>query len=342
MGIEVLGIDLGKTVCILAGLDETGAVVYRKRLQRHRLLDFLVGLVPCIVAMEACSGAHHIGRFCLQQGHEPRLMSPLYVRPYVKVHKNDDRDAEAIAEAATRPTMSFVAIKSEEQLDLQALHRARERLVTERTRLINQGRGFLMERGIRVGTGRHVFQKELVNLVATGTAHLSHRILSMLSDMMAELATINDRIEAIDTEIKALAKADSDMQRLMEIPGVGPTIASALVAAVGTGSSFAKGRDLAAWLGLVPRQITTGGKAKLIGISKHGNRYLRKLFIHGARTVLHLVRDRTSPITQWVDGLKQRAHVNVAAVAMANKMARIAWAVLTKGERYRPAALVGA
>lgn len=285
MDIKVLGIDLGKTVCRLAGLDATGAVVYRKRLQRHRLLDFLEGLDPCIVAMEACGGAHHIGRFCLQHGHEPRLMSPLYVRPYVKVHKNDDRDAEAIAEAAARPTMSFVAIKSEEQLDLQALHRARERLVTERTRLINQGRGFLMERGIRVGAGRHVFQKELVRLVVTGTADLSHRILSMLSDMMAELATINDRIEAIDTEIKALAKADADMQHLMEIPGVGPTIASALVAAVRTGSSFTKGRDLAAWLGLVPRQITTGGKAKLIGISKHANRYLRKLFIHGAWTV---------------------------------------------------------
>ncbi|MEP4990055.1 MAG: IS110 family transposase [Paracoccaceae bacterium] len=335
MAIEVLGIDLGKTVCSLAGLDATGAVVYRKRLQRHRLLDFLEGLDPCIVAMEACGGAHHIGRFCLQHGHEPRLMSPLYVRPYVKVHKNDDRDAEAIAEAATRPTMSFVAIKSEEQLDLQALHRARERLVTERTRLINQGRGFLMERGIRVGAGRHVFQKELVRLVATGTADLSHRILSMLSDLMGELATINDRIEAIDTEIKALAKADADMQRLMEIPGVGPTIASALVAAVGTGSSFVKGRDLAAWLGLVPLQITTGGKAKLIGFSKHGNRYLRKLVIHGARTVLHLVRDRKSPISQWADGLKERAHVNVAAVAMTNKMAPIAWAVLTRNEPYK-------
>ena len=269
-------------------------------------------------------------------------MSPLYVRPYVKVHKNDDRDAEAIAEAATRPTMSFVAIKSEVQLDLQALHRARERLVTERTRLINQGRGFLMERGIRVGTGRHVFQKELMRLTDEGTPDLSHRILLMLSDMAMELATINGRVDAIDAEIKGLAKADADMQRLMEIPGIGPTIASALVAAVGTGSSFAKGRDLAAWLGLVPRQITTGGKAKLIGISKHGNRYLRKLFIHGARTVLHLVQDRTSPMTRWADSLKERAHVNVAAVAMANKMARIAWAVLTKGERYRPTALIGA
>ena len=341
MDIKVLGIDLGKTVCSLAGLDEAGAIVFRKRLQRHRLLDFLDKLPPCIVAMEACGGAHHIGRFCLQNGHEPRLMSPLYVRPYVKVHKNDDRDAEAIAEAATRPTMAFVAIKTEEQLDLQALHRARERLVSDRTRLINQGRGFLMERGIRIGTGRHVFQKELIRLTAVGTDDLSRRMLTLLSDMASELSVINDRISAIDAEIRVLAKTDADMQRLMEIPGVGPTIATALVAAVGTGSSFGKGRDLAAWLGLVPRQITTGGKAKLIGISKHGNRYLRKLFIHGARTVLHLVRDRTSPIAAWADRLKERAHVNVAAVAMANKMARIAWAVLTKRERYQPNALSG-
>lgn len=237
--------------------------------------------------------------------------------------------------------MSFVAIKSEEQLDLQALHRARERLVTERTRLINQGRGFLMERGIRVGTGRHIFQKELMRLAQNSSADLSQRMLLMLSDMAMELDAINGRIGAIDTEIRALAKTDADMQRLMEIPGVGPTIATALVAAVGTGSSFNKGRNLAAWLGLVPRQITTGGKAKLIGISKHGNRYLRKLFIHGARTVLHLVRDRSSPITRWADSLKERAHVNVAAVAMANKLARIARAVLTKGERYRPTALAG-
>jgi transposase len=315
--------------------------VFRKRLQRHRLLDFLDKLPPCIVAMEACGGAHHIGRFCVQNGHEPRLMSPLYVRPYVKVHKNDDRDAEAIAEAATRPTMAFVAIKTEEQLDLQALHRARERLVSDRTRLINQGRGFLMERGIRIGTGRHVFQKELIRLTAEGTDDLSRRMLTLLSDMASELSVINDRISAIDAEIRVLAKTDADMQRLMEIPGVGPTIATALVTAVGTGSSFGKGRDLAAWLGLVPRQITTGGKAKLIGISKHGNRYLRKLFIHGARTVLHLVRDRTSPIAAWADRLKERAHVNVAAVAMANKMARIAWAVLTKRERYQPNALSG-
>jgi transposase len=260
----------------------------------------------------------------------------------VKVHKNDARGAEAIAEAATRPTMPFVAIKSEEQLDLQALHRSRERLVHNRTRLINQARGFLMERGIRIGQGRHVFQRALSGLIADCPEDLSPRMIAMFRDMAEELDAVNDQIAALDAEIKALARANEDMCRLTEIPGVGPAIASALVAAIGTGSSFAKGRDLAAWPGLVPRQITTGGKAKLIGISKHGNRYLRKRFIHGARTVLHLVNDRETPITRWVDNLKARTHVNVAAVAMANKMARIAWAVLTQGERYRPSALLRA
>jgi transposase len=339
MDIAVLGIDLGKTVCSLAGVDGTGAVVLRKRVQRFRLLEFLARLAPCVVAMEACGGAHHVGRFCLQFGHEPRLMSPLYVRPYVKVHKNDDRDAEGIAEAATRPTMSFVPIKSEEQLDLQALHRARERLVQDRTRLINQARGFLMERGIRPAQGRHVFQKFLTRLAEDHIGDLTARMMAMLADMAAELGTINEKVAALDSEIKSIAGADQDMRRLMEIPGIGPTIATALVAAVGNGKTFGKGRDLAAWLGLVPRQVTTGGKAKLIGISKHGNTYLRKLLIHGARTVLHLVKDRSTPLARWVDGLKARMHVNVAAVAMANKIARIAWAVLTTGARYRPAAM---
>ncbi|MEO5614017.1 MAG: IS110 family transposase [Cypionkella sp.] len=230
--------------------------------------------------MEACGGAHHVGRFCLQFGHEPRLMSPLYVRPYVKVHKNDDRDAEGIAEAATRPTMSFVPIKSEEQLDLQALHRAREQLVQDRTRLINQARGFLMERGIRPAQGRHVFQKFLTRLAEDHKDDLTPRMMALLADMAAELGAINEKVAALDSEIKSVAGADQNMRRLMEIPGVGPTIATALVAAVGNGNTFGKGRDLAAWLGLVPRH-TTGGKAKLIGISKHGNTYLRKLFIHG-------------------------------------------------------------
>lgn len=266
-------------------------------------------------------------------------MSPLYVRPYVKVHKTDDLDAEAIAEAATRPTMSLVTLKSPEQLDLQALHRARERLVQNWTRLVNQARGYLMERGIRIGTGRHVFQRELTRLLEDDDMSLRPSMVCILSDTAAELTGINERVAGLDAEFRSHARHDADMQRLMEIPGAGPTIATALVAAIGDGSSFNRARGLSAWLGLVPRQITTGGKARLIGIPKHGKSYLRKLFIHGARTVLHLVRDRSTPLVRWVDAQKERAHANVAGVAMANKLARIAWAVLTKGERYRPSAL---
>lgn len=340
MTIVTLGIDLGKTVCSLAGLDDSGSVMLSRRIQRHRLLAFLSTLPSCVVAMEACGGAHHVARFCQDVGHEPRLMSPLYVRPYVKVHKTVDRDAEAIAEAATRPTMSFVAVKTAEQLDLQAIHRARERLIHSRTRLINQARAFLMERGIRVATGRHVFQRTLRHILCEPNTDISTCFHGLLADMAVETDDINKRVSAFDAEIKRLSQSDPTMKRLTEIPGIGPTIASALVAAVGDGGAFAKGRDLSAWLGLVPRQVSTGGKARLIGISKRGNSYLRKLFIHGARTVLHLLKDRTTPLAHWVDQLMMRRHGNVAAVA--NKLARIAWAVLTKQERFNQAALLGA
>ena len=339
MEIVTLGVDLGKNVCSVAGLDETGKVVLRRRVRRYRLLSFLSGLEPCTVAMEACGGAHPVARHCQVLGHEVRLMSPLYVQPYVKVHRTDDRDAEAIAEAATRPTMRFVSVKTAEQLDLQALHRAR--LIHSRTRLINQARAFLMERGVRIGQGRHVFQHALQQIVAEGEVDIGPRILALIRDMAAELGDLNKRIAAFDAEIKELARSGPDMKRLAEIPGVGPIIASALVAAVGDGKTFGRGRDLSAWLGLVPRQVSTGGKAKLIGISKRGNRYLRKLFIHGARTVLHLVKDRSTPLARWIDQLKPRRHGNVAVVAMASKLARIAWAAPTRKERYDQAALLG-
>ncbi|NKX30101.1 IS110 family transposase, partial [Rhodobacteraceae bacterium R_SAG6] len=298
----------GRRLAAVTGLDGGGEVVLRKRVQRHRLLAILSGLSPCIMAMEACGGAHHVGHFCIEHGHEPRLMSPLYARPYVKVHKTDDRDAEAIAEAATRPTMSFVTLKTPEKLDLQALHRARERLLQNRTRLVNQARGFPMERGIRIGTDRHVFQRELTRLFESDEMPLMSAMVRVLSGMAAELTEMNERVPALDAEIHDHARHNADMQRLMEIPGVGPTIATALVAAIGDGSSFTRARDLSAWLGLVPRQMTNGGKARLIGISKHGNSYLRKLLIHGARTVLHLVHDRSTPLARWIDALKERAH----------------------------------
>jgi len=341
MSIHILGVDLGKNICSLAGLDGTGAVVFRKRIQRHRLLVVLSELPRCVVAMEACGGAHHVARFCREIGHEPRLMSPYYVRPYVKVHKTDDRDAVAIAEAASRPTMSFVTIKSAEQLDLQALHRARDRLVQSRTRLVNQARAFLMERGIRVPQGRHTFQRALADLLKDEHADISPRMTVLLEDMESELADLNQRIGAFDDEITALAKSDPTIRRLTAIPGIGPMIASALVAAVGDGATFKKGRDLSAWLGLVPRQASTGGKARMMGISKRGNPYLRRLFVHGARAALHLIKDRTTPLSRWVDQLALRSHGNVATVALANKLARVAWAVLVKQRAFDQSLLLG-
>ena len=333
MTVSVLGIDLGKNTCSLAGLDGSGGVVLRRRVRRDTVLAVTAKLAPCVVAMEACCGAHHLARHLAAQGHEVRLMSPECVRPpYVKAMKNDDRDAEAIAEAATRPTMRFVEPKSEAQLDLQSLHRARDRLVAERTALINQARGMLLERGLAVPQGRWRLRKALPELLAGEDAALSPRLRALLADTLAEWEAIDRRIAAFDEEFAAFGRSDERARRLATIPGIGPLTASALVAAVGDARSFARGRDLAAWLGLVPRQATTGGKAKLLGIGKRGSKYLRKMLVHGARSALpHLARGGTG-LGRWLAALRGRAHVNTAVVALANKLARIAWAVLRRGE----------
>jgi transposase len=285
MQIAVLGIDLGKNICSLAGLDGSGQIVLRRRVRRENVLKIVSQLKPCTVAMEACGGAHHLGRLLRDSGYEVRLMSPEYVRPYVKAQKNDDRDAEAIAEAATRPTMRFVELKSAEQLDMQVLHRARDRLVAERTALINQLRAVLMERSITVPQGRRKLEQALASMVGCETA-LSPRVRALINDMREEWCALDHRICAFDNEFAARAREDERARRLATIPGIGVLSATALVAAIGDGQSFARGRDLAAWLGLVPRQATTGGKPRLKGISKRGNVYLRKLLIHGSRAAL--------------------------------------------------------
>jgi transposase len=273
MGIVILGIDLGKNVCSLVGLDGGGKVVLRRRLKRSSVADFAQKWPGCVVAMEACCGAHHLGRELTARGYEVRLMSPEYVRPYVKAQKNDDRDAEAIAEAALRPTMRFVPVKSEEQLDLQSLHRARERLVAERTALINLLRALLLERGITVAQGRRKLERELPEILSSDTAlTLSARLRELVSDLRQEWQTLDARIAAFDAEFMALARTNEAVRRLASVPGIGALNATALVAAVGDGSAFGRGRDMAAWLGLVPRQATTGGKPRLLGISKRGNR----------------------------------------------------------------------
>jgi transposase len=338
--ISVLGIDLGKNSCSVAGLDDAGRVVQRRRVPRHGLAAVLAKLPPCVVAMEACCGAHFVGRAARAEGHQVRLMPPEYVRPYVKAQKNDDRDAEAIAEAATRPTMRFVPVKAEEQLDMQALHRARDRLVAERTALINQLRALLLERGIVLPQRRRALLTWLDAPVTAGEPDpLSPRLRLLVADMRTEWAELDRRIGVFDDEFAANARADETARRVATIPGIGPINATALVAAVGDASAFARARDMAAWLGLVPKQATTGGKPKLLGITKRGSRYLRKNLIHGARAVMPRLAATDTPLGCWLRALLARAHKNTVVVALANKLARIVWAVLSRGEVYQAAAM---
>jgi transposase len=278
--------------------------------------------------MEACCGAHHMGRTLQAQGHAVRLMSPEYVRPYVKAQKNDDRDAEAIAEAATRPTMRFVQLKSEEQLDMQTLHRVRDQLVGERTCLMNQIRSLLLERGHVAPKGRTKLTALLAELLDEDSGVLGSRIRALLVDMRERWMVLDQRIKKFDLEFVEQARIDAMAKRLLTIPGIGPLNATALVAAIGDARTFARGRDLAAWLGLVPRQATTGGKPKLLGISKRGSKYLRKMLIQGARAAMPSLSKGDTSVGAWLRGLLARSHSNVAVVALAAKMARTAWALL--------------
>jgi transposase len=260
-------------------------------------------------------------------------MSPEYVRPYVKAQKNDDRDAEAIAEAATRPTMRFVALKSEEQLDMQTLHRVRDRLVAERTSLMNQIRSLLLERGITIAQGFAKLRDRLSEL-QEAPCPVSPRIQLLLCELHDRLRTLTERIRAFDAEFTEQAQVDERARRLMAIPGIGALNATALVAAVGEAKTFARGRDLAAWLGLVPRQATTGGRPKLLGITKRGSKYLRKMLVQGARAAMPVLKRSDTRLGAWLRSLLARAHPNTAVVALAAKMARIVWALLHHGRSY--------
>ena len=335
MQIMILGIDLGKNSCSGVGLNESGKVVVRRRMRRDGVISFAAELPPCVMAMEACCGAHHMGRSLVAFGHKIRLMSPEYVRPYVKAQKNDDRDAEAIAEAASRPTMRFVELKSEEQLDIQTLHRVRDRLVGERTSLTNQIRSLLLERGLVVAQGYARLSLLLSELLDTDASTLSPRMMFLLRDMRARWEELDRRIAAFDAEFASMARTDERARRLTDIPGIGALNATALVAAVGDAATFSKGRDLAAWLGLVPRQATTGGRPKLLGITKRGSRYLRKMLIQGARSAMPSLARSDTAVGAWLRGLLARSHSNVAVVALAAKMARTVWALLHHGRSYK-------
>ena len=333
--IAVVGIDIGKTSFHVIGLDRRGAVVLRQRWSRGQIEIRFANMPPCLVGMEACVGAHHLSRKLRALGHDARLMPAKYVRPYSKGQKNDFRDAEAIAEAVQRPTMKFVATKTAEQLDLQALHRVRERLVSQRTGIINQIRAFLLERGIAMRQGRLFLRGELPKILAAPSDVLSPRMTRMIEELAADWRRLDERIERLSSEIELLAHNDTGCERLMSVPGIGPVISSAMVAAIGNGDAFSKGRDFAAWLGLVPRQMSTGDRTILGSISKRGNRYLRTLFVQAAWVVL--IRQKNwerHGLKPWIEAARKRLHHNVLAIALANKLARIAWSVLAHGRGF--------
>jgi transposase len=333
--IAVVGIDIGKNSFHVVGHDQRGAIVLRQKWSRGQVETRLSNTPPCLIGMEACVGAHHLSRKLTKLGHDARLMPAKYVRPYSKGQKNDFRDAEAIAEAVQRPTMKFVATKTAEQLDLQALHRVRERLVSQRTGIINQIRAFLLERGVAVRQGLRFLRAALPGILAAPPDVLSPRMVRVIEDLAVDWRRLDERIEGLSSEIEAIARQDSGCERLMSVPGIGPIISSAMVAAIGAGDGFSKGRDFAAWLGLVPKQISTGDRTILGKISRRGNRYLRVLFVQAAWVVLIKPNSwERHGLKPWIEAAKKRLHHNVLAIALANKLARIAWSVLARGRAF--------
>jgi transposase len=335
--IAVVGIDIGKNSFHIVALDDRGAIVLRQKWSRSQIEARFANMPPCLIGMEACVGAHHLSRKLKAFGHDARLMPAKYVRPYSKGQKNDFRDAEAIAEAVQRPTMKFVTTKTADQLDLQALHRVRERLVSQRTGIINQIRAFLLERGIAVRQGQRFLRRELPRILTTPPDVLSPRMAHVIEGLTEDWRRLDQRITELSNEIEDLAKRDPACVRLMSVPGIGPIISSAMVAAIGTGDGFSKGRDFAAWLGLVPKQISTGDRTILGSISKRGNRYLRVLFVQAAWVTLVKVspnRWEGHGLKPWIEAAKKRLHHNVLAIALANKLARIAWSVLARGRGF--------
>jgi transposase len=335
IAVHTIGIDTGKNTLHMIGLDENGVIVVREKVSRSRIAARLVNVRPCLVGIEAGMATHYMARELVALGHVVKQVPPSFAKPFRQGHKNDFRDAYAVAEAVQRPSTRCVPIKTDDQLDLQALHRVRSRLIGDRTAVINQLRGFLLEHGITVRQGHRFLRQQLPQIVATRTDMLSPRMIRIIGDLVDDWAHLDERVERVTDEIEGLACTDVSCGRLMTIPGVGPIIASAMVAAIGDGASFSKGRDFAAWLGLVPRQMSTGDRTILGRITKRGNRYLRMLFIQGARAIqLHPASWAKHSFGRWLTAAARRLHCNVLTVALANKLARIALTVLLEGRNY--------
>ena len=337
--LKVLGIDLAKQSFQLHGVDEAGQTVLKKKLSRKELSAFIARLPVCLIGLEACGGANHWVRVFKTFGHTARMMAPQFVKPYVKSNKNDAVDAEAICEAVQRPNMRFVPEKSIEQQDIQSMHRIRSQLVARRTAQSNQVRGLLMEYGIVIPKGISHVRKQLPLILEMADNGLSDLFRELLSELYEELVHMDSRVNEIEKKLASISAQNEDCQRLLTIPGVGLLSATALVAAIGNIDAFKNGRELAAWIGLVPRQHSTGGKATLMGISKRGDSYLRTLLIHGGRTVVRVAHKHQDQRNRWVSELDQRRGKNISAVAVANKNARIAWALLSKKTTYQAVAV---
>ena len=337
MKVTRIGIDLAKRVFQIHGVDRQEAVVLRRQLKRAQVLEYLGKLDACVIGMEACASAHYWARELGKLGHTVKLMAPQFVKPYLKGQKNDANDAQAICEAVGRPGMRFVAVKSAQQQDIQGLHRVRSELIKQRKAKANQIRGLLGEYGIVLSRRIGELRRGLPDILEDAENGLSGAFRRLLHGLWQDLRGLDARVGELDLQVKELARTHPDCRRLEGIPGVGPLSATALVGAVGDARQFKNGRQLAAWLGLVPRQHSSGGKPQLLGISKRGDCYVRTLLIHGARSVQRVCKNRGDERSRWLKELGSRRHGNIAAVALANKNARIAWALLARGEHYQPA-----
>lgn len=337
MKITTVGIDLAKNVFQIHGVDERGKTVLKKQLKRDQMAAFFANLPPCLIGMEACGSAHFWARKLQGFGHTVKLMAPQYVKPYVKSNKNDAADAEAICEAVTRPNMRFVPIKNIEQQSLLAMHRVRQSLVRSRTAQANQIRGLLGEFGLVVPQGIHHIAKRVPELLEDGANELTGAFRLLVQDLLAHLLHLGQRVLELEVQIKTWHRQSVDSSKLDAVPGVGPITASAFVASVGQATTFKNGRQVSAWVGIVPRQHSSGGKDTLLGISKRGDTYLRTLLIHGARSVIQAnERKKGTPAEDmWLSALVRRRNKNVAAVALANKNVRIMWAMLAHEREYR-------
>jgi transposase len=338
MTIDVLGIDLAKNVFQLHGVDRKGNPVFKRRVLRDQLLSVLAGIAPCIIAIEACTGAFCWARKFEELGHKVKIVSPQYVKPFVRRQKNDNNDAEAICTAVRQPHIPLVPKKTVEQQDVQAVHRARQRMVNHRTAVVSQIRGLLLDRGIAFGKSITRARRMIPEILADTANELTTMAREAIGELWDLLCDLDRRITIFDKKIDVVFKASEVCQRVAKIKGVGPKTATAIVAAVGDGAEFKNGRHMAAWLGLVPRQHSSGDRQVMMGISKRGSQHLRSLLVHGARAVVRTRANKNDPMNQWVTQLQERRGFNRATVAVANKNARIIWAVLRTGESYRPAA----